>query len=407
MVVMTQHIRTDCLIVGAGPAGLMLGLLLARSGIPTVLVEKHPDFLRDFRGDTIHPSTQDVLAQLGLLDEFLRLPHSDLSRVTVKWGETELTLADFTRLPALRQILSFMPQSDFLGLLANAAEKEPDFTLLRTTRFDDLIFDSGTVVGAHATALSTEGESEENLEVRCELVVAADGRDSTARARSGLPLRSLAADMDVLWFRLDRLPEEAYPFMQAGAGMTICIDRTDYFQVAHVIPAGSWHGTACDLERVTRNVARVSKPLATRMSGLSPNDLRLLRVRLTRMPRWSRPGLLCIGDAAHAMSPAGGVGVNLALQDAVATANRIVNPLLHHSLTLHDLRAVQRRRTPPVVLIQQIQRVIQKPLIATDARLPWVLRAVRRIPALAHVTGRVVGVGLRPERIRTGVARVP
>ncbi|UYO96861.1 FAD-dependent oxidoreductase [Microbacterium sp. M28] len=393
---MDISIDTECVIAGGGPAGLMLGLLLARAGVDVVVLEKHADFLRDFRGDTIHPSTQDLLAELGLLDAFLQRPHADMPRVRLSWHGQELTLADFTRLPTRRKVMTFMPQWDFLDLLADAAARHRGFRLLRSTRASGLIRDGDRVVGV--TADGPDGA----VTVTARLVVDASGRDSDLRAQAGLIPVGVAAAMDVLWFRLPKAPDEHYPFVQAGAGMIITIDRGDFFQIAHVIPAGSWTGSEQDLVGVKQRIAGISPRMAEPVATVSTDDVHLLRVRLERLRHWYVDGLLCIGDAAHAMSPAGGVGINLAIQDAVAAARLLAPVLRERAPRGRELRRVQRRRMWPVRVTQRVQRMMQRPLLATsapDGALPVPLRVVRDHPALTHVTGRFIGLGARPERL--------
>ena len=393
---MDTRIDADCAIVGGGPAGLMLGLLLARQGLAVTVAEKHADFLRDFRGDTIHPSTQELLAELGLLDAFLARPHADMPRVSLSWHGAELTLADFSRLPTRRKVMSFMPQWDFLDLLAQAAAEQPGFRLLRSARIDGLLHEHGRVTGV------TGADPDGDVEVRARLVVDASGRDSVLRAAAGLTPVRIAAAMDVLWFRLPKAAGEDHPFIQAGAGMIITIDRGDFFQVAHVVPAGAWAGTDDDLAAMKRRIARISPDMADAVERVQLDGVHLLHVRLERLRRWYADGLLCIGDAAHAMSPAGGVGINLAIQDAVAAARILGRVLRERPPRPADLRRVQRRRARPARITQTVQRVLQRPLLSaagSEASLPLPLRMVRDHPALTHLIGRFVGLGARPERL--------
>ena len=393
---MNKNFETDCVIVGGGPAGMTTALLLLRNGVKVTVIEKHADFLRDFRGDTIHPSTQELLEELGLLNEFLARPHSDMERVTLSWYSTELVLADFSHLPTRRKTMTFMPQWDFLDLLADACSRHPGFRLLRSTRIDALSSEEGRIVGVTGTA--PDGD----VSVRGRLVIDASGRDSVVRAQAGLTPVGVAAAMDVLWFRLSKRPDEHYPFIQAGAGMIITIDRDDFFQIAHVIPAGSWNGSEDDIAQMKQRIAFIAPRMQEAVAAISAADVQVLNVRLERLRQWSVDGLLCIGDAAHAMSPAGGVGINLAIQDAVATA-RILGPGLRSGTPSRaDLRRVQRRRSWPARITQMVQRRLQEPLLSTHAPgtpLPLPLQLLRDHPSSARLTGRFVGLGARPEHI--------
>ncbi|MFL0410858.1 FAD-dependent oxidoreductase [Microbacterium paludicola] len=395
------RLTADCVIAGGGPAGLMLGLLLARAGVDTIVLEKHADFLRDFRGDTIHPSTQDSLAELGLLDEFLRLPHADMSQVGLRCRGQDVVLADFSRLPTRRHAIAFMPQHHFLDLLASASAREPRHRLLRRTRVTGLIHDGERVAGVQA-----EGP-DGPVEVHARLVVGCDGRDSDVRRAAGLVPRRTRNAMDVLWFRLPRIGDERLPLFHAGDGALVVIDRGDFFQVAHIIRAGTWDPTPDALDRMRERVARLTPTLAERMAALTLDDVKLLTVRIERLRRWYRDGLLCIGDAAHAMSPAGGVGVNLAIQDAIATANLLAPLLRRGRPTPAALARVQRRRAFPAAVVQRVQSGLQRPMLfgsdkglGSRGGLPLALRILRRVPLPRHVLGRLIGLGLRPEDVR-------
>ncbi len=372
----------------------MTGLLLARAGVEVIVLEKHEDFLRDFRGDTIHPATQHLLGRIGLIEEFLARNHSDTPRITLSWQGEEMTLAEFTHLRTSRATMTFMPQWDFLDLLASAAAELPTFRLMRSTRVDSLLRAGRRVSGVSATG--PDGP----VRIRARLVIGADGRDSTVRELAGLTPQGRAAAMDVLWFRLPKEADRDYAAIQAGAGMIITLDRGAFLQVAHVIPAGDWAGTEGDMVQLRERIATINPRMGRAVEKLQPSDIHLLRVRLERLRRWYTDGLLCIGDAAHAMSPAGGVGVNLAIQDAVAAARLLAPVLRSRAPRPSDLRRVQRRRSLPARLTQRVQRMLQPALLASrDARapMPWSLRQLRHHPQLARLTGRVVGIGFRPE----------
>ncbi len=392
-------LQTDAAVVGGGPAGLVLALVLARAGVRVVVLEKHGDFLRDFRGDTVHPSTQDLLAELGLLEAFLALPHVDMARVTMRYAGTDLVLADFARLPTRRRAIAFLPQWDLLHLLASAGTSTGRLDLRMGNEATALMVgDDGGVVGVEAAG--PDGP----VRVRARVVVAADGRDSLIRAQAGLVPVVRASPIDVLWFRLPRHPGETVPFIQGGAGTLICIDRGAYWQIASLLPAGSWDATPASLEAARARVRRLEPTFAERMDAVVLEDVHLLRVRLERLRRWYRDGLLVIGDAAHAMSPAGGVGINLAVQDAVAAA-RVLAPVLAAGArpTPSDLARVQRRRAGAARVTQAVQRALQGALLTDvpDGELPLPLAVLQRCPPLKHLTGRLVGLGVRPEHLPT------
>ncbi len=400
-----EVIRTQCCIAGGGPAGMVLGLLLARAGVEVVVLEKHADFLRDFRGDTIHPSTLEVVHELGLLDDFLRHPHQQAPQLVANVAGVEFPLADFTSLPTRCKFIALMPQWDFLDFVLSHAKKYPTFRLLTRAAVTDVIEDGGRVVGA--IAATPDGP----LNVRADLVVGADGRHSTVRDRAALPVRDLGAPMDVLWMRVSRRPTDTdRPTGRFDSGrIFIMIHRGDYWQCGFVIPKGAHEEVkARGIEAFRADIAAVAPVLADRVSELrSWDDVKLLTVTVDRLRKWWKPGLLCIGDAAHAMSPVGGVGINLAIQDAVATANILAEKLRTGTVTNNDLAAVQRRRTLPTQLTQWIQVQVQKRIITRalsargPLRVPIVVRLFQRFPFLRRIPARLVGVGVRPEHVRT------
>ncbi|KUL94497.1 hypothetical protein DK26_16190 [Bosea sp. WAO] len=394
---------TSCCIAGGGPAGMMLGFLLARAGVDVIVLEKHADFLRDFRGDTIHPSTMEVMHELGLLDEFLELPHVREDDLVARFGKEDITVADFSHLPVKAPFIAFMPQWDFLDFLAEHGRAYPNFRLLMRTKATGLIEENGRVAG-----LQAEGP-DGPMEIAADLVVAADGRRSDVRAAAGFAVTELGAPMDVLWFRLSRRPHEpAQAFGQVAAGrFFIRLNRGDYWQCAFIIPKGSLDRLqAAGLDAFKAGLLALAPELADRTNELASwDDIKLLSVAVDRLERWWRPGLICIGDAAHAMSPIGGVGINLAIQDAVATANLLARPLRDRQLSDSDLAAVQKRREWPAKLTQTVQIVIQNrvitPLLAADKPIapPWPLRLLRRFPLLRRLPARMVGMGVRPEHL--------
>ena len=401
---MTRELReVQCCIAGGGPAGMMLGLLLARAGVRVLVLEKHADFLRDFRGDTIHPSTLEVIAELGLLEGLLSLPHQKVRKLSAMVGSTEITMADFTHLPTRCKFIAFMPQWDFLNFLAAHAARYPSFTLLMRTEAHDLIEEGGRIRGLRAK--TTEGD----LEVRADLVVAADGRHSDLRRAAGLAVEELGAPIDVLWFRMSRRatdPQETMGRFLAGA-VFVMIQRGDYWQCGLVIAKGGFDRVqAAGLDAFRTRVRELAPFLGGRVNELADwEQVKLLTVRVDRLRHWYRPGLLCIGDAAHAMSPVGGVGINLAIQDAVAAANLLAAKLRDGDVTERDLEAVQQRRYFPTRVTQALQLAVQNRVIAptlgatTNPTPPLVVRLFAQFAPLRRIPARIVGLGVRPEHI--------
>ncbi|HXD95514.1 MAG TPA: FAD-dependent oxidoreductase [Candidatus Acidoferrum sp.] len=402
---MSETARVRCCIAGGGPAGMMLGLLLARAGVDVVVLEKHADFLRDFRGDTIHPSTLEVVHELGLLEEFLTLPHQEIRELRAQVGDVTLKIADFGHLPTRCPFIAFMPQWDFLAFLARHASAYPTFQLRTRTEATGLLEEDGRIAGVEA--LAPEGR----VQIGADLVVAADGRHSVLRDRAGLSAETLGAPMDVLWFRLPRTsgdPANVMGRFDPGR-IFITLNRGEYWQCGFVIAKGSLEALrARGLDAFRREVARLAPYAAARIDAIrSWDDVKLLTVQVDRLRRWSRPGLLCIGDAAHAMSPIGGVGINLAIQDAVAAANRLAVPLAERRVTTDDLTAVQRRRELPTRVTQQLQLTVQRRAIArvlttrAPLRPPALVRLLARVPLFWRLPARLIGIGVRPEHVRS------
>ena len=397
--------RASCVIAGGGPAGVMLGFLLARAGAAVMVLEKHGDFLRDFRGDTIHPSTLQVMHELGLLNAFLERPHQEVRELHAIIGDRDLKLADFTHLPTHSRFIALMPQWDFLDFLAQAGRRYIGFDLRMEAEVDALIEEGGRVAGVRAQ--TREGP----IELRADLVIGADGRHSVVRERAGLAVRNLGAPIDVLWMRLARRPDD--PGQTAGrfnyGRLLVMLDRGDYWQCAFVIRKDGFTAVkAKGLDAFRNELLRLAPFLYDRVGELRDwDDIKLLTVAVDRLERWWRPGLLCIGDAAHAMSPIGGVGINLAIQDAVAAANILAAPLRDGTLSEAHLQAVQTRRTLPTRLTQGLQIAIQQrilgPIIGSDrpVKAPWPLLLLSRLPFFARIPARLVGIGFRPEHVRT------
>lgn len=400
-----KELSARCCIAGGGPAGMVLGLLLARAGVDVVVLEKHADFLRDFRGDTIHPSTLEVLHELGMLDEFLRRPHQELRTVSARIYGIPVQVGDFAHLPTRCRFIALMPQWDFLDFIAGRARQFQGFRLLMQAEVTDLIEEGGRVVGVRVR--TPDGA----LQVRADLVIGADGRHSTVRARAGLEVIHTGVPIDVLWMRLSRRPEDPGQTLgQIEAGlMLVTLDRGDYWQCAFIIEKGGFDKVReAGLTAFQAKIAQVAPHLADRVAELADwSDIKLLTVSVDRLRQWCRPGLLCIGDAAHAMSPIGGVGINLAIQDAVATANILAPSLPMGTPGLRDLRRLQRRREFPTRVTQRFQvfvqdRVLRRVLAGGPIpRLPLPLRLLRRFPALSRFPARLLGLGVRPEHVKT------
>lgn len=393
-----------CCIAGGGPAGMMLGLLLARAGVPVLVLEKHADFLRDFRGDTLHPSTLEVMHELGVLDRFLKLPHQSVPKLNGRFGDFEFTVADFSRLPVRCPYVAFMPQWDFLNFLAEEGKRYPTFQLRRNAEVIDLLDEAGRIVGLRART------QEGLLEVRTGLVVGADGRHSVVRAQAGLSVEEFGAPMDVLWFRLSRRSTDPVdPMGRFDVGrIFIMLNRGDYWQCGFVIAKGSRDRLEAEgLPAFRTGVAELAPFLADRVGDIAEwEQIKLLTVQVDRLRRWYRPGLLCIGDAAHAMSPVGGVGINLAIQDAVAAANLLADPLRSEKLATEDLQKVQKRREWPTRMTQRVQLAIQNRVIRRvlgqtgQLAPPLAFKLIGRFPFLRRIPGRLIGLGFRPEHVR-------
>jgi len=404
---MPKTISVQCCIAGGGPAGMMLGLLLARAGVSVLVLEKHADFLRDFRGDTLHPSTLEIMHELGILERFLQLPHQKVSRINARFGDLEFTVADFSHLPTQCRYVAFIPQWDFLNFLVEVGSRYSTFHVRMSAEVTDLIERDGAVIGLHTDTPAGP------LEVRATLVVGADGRHSIVRKRAGLSVEELGAPMDVLWFRLSRKPSDPVdPMGRFDTGrIFIMLNRGDYWQCGFVIAKGSLGQIrAQGLPLFRGSVAKLAPFAADRILELHDWELiKLLTVQVDRLRQWYKPGLLCIGDAAHAMSPVGGVGINLAIQDAVATGNLLWKPLRNGHVTEADLAKVQARRAWPSEMTQRVQLTVQNRVIrrVLDSTVPltppYALRLLARFPFLRRIPARMIGLGVRPEHVRTPV----
>jgi 2-polyprenyl-6-methoxyphenol hydroxylase-like FAD-dependent oxidoreductase len=404
--------RTGCVIIGGGPAGMVAGLILARCGVPVTVLEKHGDFLRDFRGDTVHPTTLDLLDELGLYQRFAAIPHSEISQVTIE-GENGRTLrvADLSRLRLRHPFIAMAPQWDFLNVLADAGREEATFTLRMRAEVVALVREHGRVTGVRYRA--PDGEHE----LRAELTIAADGRWSLTRRQADLPIKNYPVGIDVWWFRLptdrDDIIESILPRASRG-NLYVSIPRRGYVQTARLIPKGSDRRLReRGIEVFRTEIATAMPILAEAAEQLDFGDVKLLRVELNRLRRWYEPGLLCIGDAAHAMSPMGGVGVNLAVQDGVAAAARLAGPLLSGRVTQRQLRSVQRRRRLPTIATQALQRLMHRligPVVTGTAQFnppASAERLLHRFPVLTAIPARLIAVGLRPEHAPAAARRSP
>lgn len=399
--------KTTCCIIGGGPAGIMLGYLLARADIEVTVLEKHKDFFRDFRGDTIHPSTLELLYELGLFEKFLTLPHSQVSRLSANVGDRSFTMANFAHLPTHARFIALMPQWDFLNFLATEAAKFPTFTLRMGWEATGLIQQNGVTIGVQAN--TPEGP----VEIPATLTVGCDGRHATSRTAAHLPLIDYGVPIDVLWLRIARQPsdpENALGYINYGR-LIILINRDDYFQCGYIIAKGAFEQIQqAGIPAFRQSIEHIVPFLTGRTGEIDSWDkVKLLTVQVNRLQQWYSPGLLCIGDAAHAMSPVGGIGINIALQDAVATANHLTEALQSHSLTPHHLQQVQHYREATVRRTQTMQvfahrilnRVLQNPGPVTA---PLALRILTSIPGFQYLTARFVGMGLQPQHIKTPAA---
>jgi 2-polyprenyl-6-methoxyphenol hydroxylase-like FAD-dependent oxidoreductase len=405
-----EILETTCCVVGGGPAGMMLAYLLARRGVEVTVLEKHQDFFRDFRGDTVHPSTLEVLKELGLLKEFLELPHEEVTSLGVIIGDSFFNVADFRHVPVTCKFVALMPQWDFLNFLSDHAKRFPSFHLLMQHEATDLIRDGERIRGVVA---QHEGQA---VRVHADLVVGCDGRHSVTRRVTGMEVIEHGAPIDVLWFRISRRPDDPAQVMGSvnDGKALILINRSDYFQAGVIIAKGSYDQIrALGLDAFRADVRELAPYLGERVNELHDWDqVKILTVQINRLGRWYRAGLLCIGDAAHAMSPAGGVGINLAIQDAVATANLLTGALQDRCVPEAALAGVQKRRELPTRVTQGIQTFAHRGLARVfesrgPIQAPWQLKAAARIPGIDRAIGYAVGIGMRPEHVREKIRTRP